>query len=92
MSGGDWLDGTGHPARHGFTRCVRCETWRRDVMRMGVGGPECADVAWCSAEVARKGAGGPASAIPAPSEGPSVGAGLEVAQAGTGLDANGDAL
>ena len=79
MSDTDWLDGTGHPARHGYTRCTRCGTWRRDVMRVGVGGPECVEVGWCSAEVARKGFGGSVVAVP-------------VTVPTTGLDEFGDAL
>ena len=61
------------------------------VTRETNGPDECTDVAWCSAEVARKRAGGSASAIPAPSEGLDRSRYMAHAGSPTGLDENGDA-
>ena len=47
------------PDLFGFVLCARCGTWRRPD---GVVDGRCAEVGWCSAEVARKGSGSPASA------------------------------
>lgn len=68
------------PDLYGYRKCSRCGTWRLDAdLTAGLGEEHCESLAWCSAEVTRKGA------VP----------GLFVAHAGsptTGLDANGDAL
>lgn len=42
------MSDSGHPSRHGFVRCARCETWRRpDGVQAWTYNPECIDAAWC---------------------------------------------
>lgn len=48
------LDGTGHPAKHGFVKCIRCGSWRRAENVVGDSGvAKCIDEIYCTREVRR---------------------------------------
>lgn len=47
---------SGHPSRHGYVLCGRCDTQRRkDGMTLAAGEAWCTDRAWCNLEIERRG-------------------------------------